>query len=83
MATRYYKTADTYFKIDDGTNEVISVTTNSDNKCIAMSIDNSGSPYTPIQEFDSYVERGEAELISSSLYEEKKIEVKQYISDNL
>ncbi len=48
-----------------------------------MSIDNSGSPSTPIIEFDSYVERGEAESISSSLFEEKKIEVKQYISDNL
>tara|TARA_Y100000389_G_C17438398_1_gene506984 strand:- start:939 stop:1190 length:252 start_codon:yes stop_codon:yes gene_type:complete len=83
MATKYYKTADTYFKIDDSTNSIISVTTNSTNKCIAMSIDNSGSPSTPIIEFDSYVERGEAESISSSLFEEKKIEVKQYISDNL
>lgn len=83
MATHYYKMGDTYFKLVDETREVISVTTNSDNKCTAMSVDNSGTTHNISDEFNQIVEAGDAQSITQSQYEEKRNEVKQYIIDNL
>ena len=83
MATHYYKMGDTYFKLVDETREVISVTINADNKCTAMSIDNSGAPTNVSDEFNQIVSEGNAQSITQSQYEEKRDEVKQYITDNL
>lgn len=83
MATHYYKMGDTYFKLVDETREVISVTTNADNKCTAMSVDNSGNPNNISDEFNQIVEAGDAQSITQAQYEEKRNEVKQYIIDNL
>lgn len=83
MATNYYKMGDTYFKLVDETREVISVTINADNKCAAMSIDNSGVTHNISDEFNQIVSEGNAESITQSQYEEKRDEVKQYITNNL
>ena len=83
MATNYYKMGDSYFKLVDETREVISVTINADNKCAAMSVDNSGNPNNISDEFNQIVSEGNAESITQSQYEEKRDEVKQYITNNL
>lgn len=83
MATHYYKMGDTYFKLVDETREVISVTINADNKCTAMSVDNSGATHNISDEFNQIVSEGDAESITQSQFEEKRNEVKQYIIDNL
>ena len=48
-----------------------------------MSIDNSGGPHNVSEEFDQIVSDGGAESITQSQYEEKRDEVKQYITNNL
>ena len=83
MATHYYRMGDTYFKLVDETREVISVTTNAYNQCAAMSIDNSGVPTNVSCVVNQIVSEGGAFLITQSQYEEKRDEVKQYITNNL
>ena len=72
---------DSYFKLVDETHEVICVTTNFTNKCVAMSIDNTGG-YEGMR--DMYMEPAPGiELISEELFEARKDEVKLYITENL
>ena len=81
MANHYFKDRDSYYKLIDETHEVICVTTNFTNKCVAMSVDNSGG-YEDMR--DMYIAPAEGiELISEELFEAKRDEVKQYITENL
>jgi hypothetical protein len=82
MANHYFKERDSYFKLVDETHEVICVTTNFTNKCIAISFDNDGG-YENMR--DTYIggDVPGVELISEELFEAKRDEVKDYIIENL
>jgi len=79
MANHYFKENDSYFKFVDETHEVVCVTTNFTNKCIAISFiygvgyENIKSVYTD--------DAGDA--ISEELFETKRNEVKDYINENI
>tara|TARA_B110000971_G_C19540007_1_gene289843 strand:+ start:228 stop:467 length:240 start_codon:yes stop_codon:yes gene_type:complete len=79
MANHYFKDRDSYFKFVDETHEVVCVTTNFTNKCIAISF----------TEADGYEQMKAAytdtagEIISEELFEAKTDEVKDYITENL
>ena len=81
MANHYFKQMDTYFKLVDETNEVISVTTNFTNKCAALSVDNSGG-YTQTRDFWLTEPEG-IEIITEGVYEAQRAQVKDYIIENL
>jgi len=79
MANHYFKDRDSYFKLVDETHEIVCVTTNFTNKCIAISF----------TEADGYEQMKAAytdtagEIISEELFEAKTDEVKDYITENL
>ena len=79
MGNHYFKENDSYFKFVDETHEIICVTTNFTNKCIAMSFIDGGS-YENMK--NAYT--GDAgDAISEELFETKRNEVKDYINENL
>ena len=79
MANYYFKDRDSYFKLVDETHEIVCVTSNFTNKCIAISFvedngyENMKSAYTD----------GAGEIISEELFNTKRDEVKDYINENL
>ena len=81
MANHYFKQMDTYYKLVDETNEVISVTTNFTNKCAALSVDNSGG-YTQTRDI-WLTEPDGIEIITEGVYEAQRAQVKDYIIENL
>ena len=79
MANHYFKENDSYFKFVDETHEVVCVTTNFTNKCIAISFDESGG-YEKMR--DAFIADG-ITTVSEELFEAKRDEVKDYINENL
>lgn len=79
MANHYFKDRDSYFKLVDETHEIICVTTNFTNKCIAISFDETNG-YDNMR--DAFTD-GAADVISEELFEVKRDEVKDYINENL
>jgi len=79
MANHYFKDTNSYFKLVDETHEIICVTTNFTNKCIAISFDET-SGYDNMR--DAFTD-GAADVISEELFEVKRDEVKDYINENL
>ena len=81
MANHYFKDGNSYYKLIDETNEVICITTNWTNKCAAMSVDYSGG-YTVMR--DAWLNQPDGiEIITEELYEAKRVEVRDYIIENL
>ena len=81
MANYYFKDIDSYFKFSDETYEIICVTTNFTNKCVAISSDTNGG-YQAMK--SSYIEEPTGIIsISEELFEAKRDEVRQYIIENL
>ena len=81
MANHYFKDGKSYYKLIDETNEVICITTNWTNKCAAMSVDYSGG-YTVMR--DAWLNQPDGiEIITEELYEAKRVEVRDYIIENL
>ena len=79
MANHYFKENDSYFKFVDETHEVVCVTTNFTNKCIAISfIDGVG-----YQNIKSVYTDDAGDAISEELFETKRNEVKDYINENI
>ena len=79
MANYYFKDRDSYFKLVDETHEIICVTTNFTNKCIAISFIEGGG-YDNIK---SVYTDDAGEIISEELFDTKRDEVKDYINENL
>ena len=79
MANHYFKDRDSYFKFVDETHEVVCVTTNFTNKCIAMSFIDDGG----YDNLKTAYNDGGADVISEELFEAKRDEVKDYIIENL
>jgi hypothetical protein len=79
MANHYFRERDSYFKLIDETHEIICVTTNFTNKCIAMSFIDTGG----YDNMKSAYSDGGADVISEELFEAKRDEVKDYINENL
>ena len=80
MANYYFKDRDSYFKLVDETHEIICVTSNFTNKCIAISFIDDGG-YDNLK--TAYNDDGGADVISEELFEAKRDEVKDYIIENL
>ncbi len=79
MANHYFKENDSYFKFVDEAHEVVCVTTNFTNKCIAISfIDGVG-----YENIKSVYTDDAGDVISEELFETKRNEVKDYINENL
>jgi hypothetical protein len=79
MANHYFKENDSYFKFVDETHEVVCVTTNFTNKCIAISfIDGVG-----YENIKSVYTDDAGDAISEELFETKRNEVKDYINENI
>ena len=79
MANHYFKENDSYFKFVDETHEVVCVTTNFTNKCIAISfIDGVG-----YENIKSVYTDDAGDTISEELFETKRNEVKDYINENI
>ena len=79
MANYYFKENDSYFKFVDETHEVVCVTTNFTNKCIAISfIDGVG-----YENIKSVYTDDAGDAISEELFETKRNEVKDYINENI
>ena len=79
MANYYFKDRDSYFKLVDETHEIVCVTSNFTNKCIAISfVEDSG-----YENMKSAYTDGAGEIISEELFNTKRDEVKDYINENL
>ena len=79
MENHYFKENDSYFKFVDETHEVVCVTTNFTNKCIAISfIDGVG-----YENIKSVYTDDAGDAISEELFETKRNEVKDYINENI
>ena len=79
MANYYFKDTNSYFKLVDETHEIICVTTNFTNKCIAISfIDGVG-----YENIKSVYTDDAGDVISEELFETKRNEVKDYINENI
>ena len=81
MANNYFKENDSYFKLEDETREIICVTTNFTNKCVAISVDNTNG-YDAMKDVYLSTPNG-VEIISEEVFEAKRNEVKDYIIENL
>ena len=79
MANHYFKDRDSYFKFVDETHEIVCVTTNFTNKCIAISFIDDGG----YENMKSAYTDGAGEIISEELFNTKRDEVKDYINENL
>jgi len=82
MANHYFKDKHSYYKLVDETHEVFCVTTNFTNKCIAISVDNTGQYETMRDMYIVNTPTG-IELISEELFEAKRDIVKDYIIEFL
>ena len=79
MSNHYFKDRDSYFKLVDETHEIVCVTTNFTNKCIAISFTEADG----YEQMKAAYTDGAGEIISEELFEAKTDEVKDYITENL